>query len=459
MPVDNSKENRRQALIRELMIADGRSEADVDRYFDQQARSIEHADAMMEQEVNWRNGTRASLARSAAQLELDGVRAEGFEAVADSIEPADLATLIETWAGTPEALEEALMDIRTRYAETRFDVAASISQAIGDIRDSREESGLSKFVAGMIGSDVAQLAIGGAEVLGRPQQVLFGLLSGEGGAAFQRLVPKVVMHDPSNGGEVEWTPIQATWNALTSGRDEWEVNMEAVRQANHEYADQRLLEFSDVVDTWAGEETMDEVYHIMQDQGIPGKIKMAALATGFATAEIFADPLILLDSVPSAVVKGGRKLGTTAQQAASSAKYARATNRLADLTEATRKAETHLDAMLQQNQIERSAESMGRLRQAERNYAERVDAVLAQKNAEGFDRVYTGPARGNPNVLATREVMQTPFEIIPDSPTRFNVVERAKRVVDDTEELLDRAADDLKTVSYTHLTLPTSDLV
>ena len=387
---------------------------------------------------------RARLAHLAGGLELDGLRAQGHAALADSIHPEEMATFMESFAGTPEQLEEALMGVREAYAEARFDVAAGITQTLGDIRDARDESGLSKFVAGLLGSDVAQLAMGGAEVLGRPQQVLYGLMSGEGGAAFQRLVPKVVIHDDSEGGTKEITPIQAAWDALWGGRDEWEINMDALRQANAEYADKRILEFSDVVDAWAGEATMDEVYHHMHEQGLWGKVKMAGLSTAYAGAEIFVDPLILLDGVAASGIKGTRKLGTTAQQAASSAKYARQTNRLNDLTDATKKAQQHLNAMLQQHQIERSTESMARLRQAERNLAERTDALLAQRAAEGVERIYTGPARGNPNVLRTREVVKTPFEVVPDSPTRFNTVERAKRVVDDIDELAARQADDLR---------------
>ena len=408
---------------------------------------------------------RVSMARSAAMQELDGARAEGFETIADSIEGADLATLIETWAGTPEALEEVLMDIRTRYAETRFDVAASISQAISDIRAARDESQLSKFIGGLMGTDVAQLGFGGAEVLGRSQQTTYRLLAGEGGSAFQRLFPKVVLHDPSNGGEVEWSPAHAAWEAMQANDDRWNMEeiggtgkyafltdsgehtseeaMEMLRQANAEYSED-IMEFKDVVDAWAGEETMDEVYHIMYDQGFRGKIKMAGLATSFAVAEIVLDPLIILDFMPVQIVKGMRALGTTAQQAAVTARAARRSNRLTDLMVAQRNAETHLDAMLQQHQIERGSESMNRLRQAERNLAERVDAVLAQKNVADSERIYSGPIRGNPEVIKTREVMETPFEIKPDSPTRTNTVARARRVVDDLRELIDRSEVDLK---------------
>ncbi len=386
---------------------------------------------------------REIVGHGGARLEIDGLRKEGFDAMADSIDQADMATFLESFAGTPEQLEQILGSIRTDYAESRFDVAASMTQALSDVRSARDQSGLSKFVAGLLGSDVAQLAIGGAEVLGRPQQTLYGLLSGEGTAAFQRLVPKVVLYDDSEGGLVETTPSQAVWNALTSGRDEWDVNMDAVRQANMEYADKSLLEFQDVVDSWIGEETADEIYHSLHEQGAFGKVKMAGLATGMAAAEIFLDPLIILDGVAVKGVQAARTLGTTAQQARATAKYARQTNRLTDLTEAAGKAETHLKAMHQQHQIERNPTSMARLAQAERNYAERVDALLAQQTPGDFERVYTGPVRGNPEVLATREVMHLPFEIVAESPTRFNTVERAARVVDEIDDLLERSKQDL----------------
>ena len=387
-----------------------------------------------------------AITMSVADAALEQTRLEAGDKYADQFDKRDVASWLAAAKDTPQAFAKATLELREAYAETRFDVSVNIAQGIGDLTDGKSDNPFLNILQSVMGSNEAAGFVGTIEALGRPQQALYGLLSGEGEAAFQRLVPKVIIHDPSDGGEISTSPIEEVWDALWDfNGDNYEHHMDKIQQANREYASTNVLEMQDVMDAWDGEETMDELYYSMSQRGIIGKIEMANMAVGQALGEIFVDPLIVFDGIGVAMTKGARAVGTTVQKAASAAKYARKTDRLVDLQDAASAAKRHLRAAKEQHEIERSVESLKRVDQAERNMAERVDAVLAQRRADdgGFDRVYMGPERGSPHVINTRETMDIPFQITPESATRGNVVRRARRVVSDLDDHIKLLEDDL----------------
>ena len=273
----------------------------------------------------------------------------------------------------------------------------------------------------MMGSNAAQLAQGGAEPLARAQQVLYGLLKGEGTAAFQRLFPKVTLEDERDefGVPIEISPWAATidvvWAKMRNDDEAIRDNLDILRKTNVAYSQQgHMVEFRDVVDNAFGQDntdSMDAFYESMYDAGVMGKIAMGATALVYAAGEMFVDPLIIFDFLPGLVTKAGKGLASTAKIAELSAKVARKTRRLPDMLEARMRAERHLDVALAEHAARPTEKSAANLTNAMNLFAERVDEVewkRRQPIGQGGDQFdafnHTGVGKRNPSTIETTEL-------------------------------------------------------
>lgn len=312
-------------------------------------------------------------------------------------------------------------NVRTHWRNTREDLSLEAVQkttdGVGFWKD---------LAAQVLGSTPAQIAIGGMEPLARSQQVLFGALAGEGNAAWSRLFPSVVLesHVDEFGVPIESSPwsatIDAVWSKMRGDGEQYEKDIARLRAVNAAYMNEDLLEISDIFDARIGEDGMDEFYASMDDNGFLGKVAMGATSLAYAAGEVFVDPLIVFDYVPTMVTKGLKAGSSTATRAAKTAQVARKTRRLPDALTAKKAASTHLNAAhADYLRAPHDPKAHANLKNAMNLYAERVDEVEwfrrqpLDAGGDQFDFINpTGPARRKPSTILTTEVEKQRGDIL-----------------------------------------------
>lgn len=363
-----------------------------------------------------------SLSNSNAMVE--GLRST-VPAFADTVDQRQLSDALH---GMPDR-GIWLDDLRAGYRDLRTNSSITLTQVAND------PAPLTERIKHW-GGDMMQILGGAAEPLGRPQQFVYGLLSGEDlGTAWRRMVPQTVV-DPDTGKEI--TPFAAAWDAITEGGDEWDNNIETLRRANQEQG-KELITFMDLPDAWFGEGSMDNFYAHLDQNGLPGQFGMAVLSSLYAAGEMFVDPLIIFEAAPVAAAKGLRKLPSTAAKAARTAEIASKTDTARDLADAVTAATEHYYKAAAMHRRENSMQSAQRLKQAMRNLLERQDDLNAHAVLGESDTFYQSVPRGNPKNYETREVADRIYQVnraekpVKLSRTRRDIVRELRARVDQLE--------------------------
>lgn len=320
---------------------------------------------------------------------VEALNGQGLPSMADrlSVESA------ETRRDLNDAGYHTVQGIREGYRQARGEAA------INAVRTANDGEGFwKKLATNVLGSDAAQIVLGGVEPLMRPQQVLYGLIAGEGGQAWSRMFPHVYIPD-ENGELQETSPwaatVDAIWAKLSGDEEGYETGMEAVRQANMQNMEQGLLEFSDVVDARVGKERMDEFYADMYDKGVAGQIGMGVLSTVYAGAEIFLDPLMIFEKLPGAAYTGLRGMASSSYSATSSLKRALKTNRLNDIYNSIEATQKHLDTAVKMYNAKPGPKRLDNLRAAYNMHSQALDHIrIRARGAADTALVPQQPRRG-----------------------------------------------------------------
>lgn len=353
--------------------------------------------------------------------EIDGA---SLSTVADSVDQDAFAHAMSGEGG--RSFAEYMMDARIAWRDWRTNTAIKLTQIandLGSIMDPNQVSGLDATmgVLGHLGT-AGQVMMGAADPASRPQQFTYGRMSGESvGTARRRLYPKVVIQD-EYGNERVTTPLVEMMDYVFS-RDEnafetSDQRLASLTAANEaHYVEGDFLEFKDVVDSWFGEENMDQYYMEQLDRGFLGKIAMGTLATGYGLAEVFLDPLVIFERLPVAAMAGLRRLPSSTAKTLRTAEKANKTQTGIDLGDALTAARKHLDVAAHHHRMENSPGTAKRLQQAMRNVAERQDDISRYRVVGESDTfVHHGVPRTNPDVLETSPVETTTFRATKSAP-------------------------------------------
>jgi hypothetical protein len=320
---------------------------------------------------------------------VEALNGQGLPVMADrlSVESA------ETRRDLNDAGYHTIQGIREGYRQARGEAAINAVRAAND-----GEGFWKRLATNVLGSDAAQIVLGGVEPLMRPQQVLYGLIAGEGGQAWSRMFPHVYI--PDENGEIQETSpwaatIDAVWAKITGDEEGYEQGMDAVRQANMQNMEQGLLEFSDVVDARVGEGRMDEIYSDLYGKGVAGQIGMGLLATVYAGAEIFLDPLMIFEKLPGAAYTGMRGWASSSYKATSSLKRSLKTNRLNDIYNSIEATQKHLDNAVKMYNAKPGPKRLDNLRAAYNMHSQALDHIrIRARGAADTALVPQQPRRG-----------------------------------------------------------------
>lgn len=388
--------------------------------------------------------------------------AEDFgQEFASAIDPADLASEM-MHLGLRDA-DGVLSGAAHMYGLLRESTATNITDAAMETGNWFERK-----MSAFLGNDDVQLAMSLGEPLLRPQQAWYTLLRGEGfDRAWGKMRPKVNITLADNSqdtvdpflvalenlslkltGSTEYDEDGNPVVSNQSARDESNAKIAEVQEQM--MSEDRLLEFRDVMDTWAGgEDNMDKVYQYLFDEG-PYKYQRrflaGALSTFYAGNEIFNDPLFFLPPVRRLFAKGGKALLTsTASRARRTAEVATRTNLIDDMSEAINAASDHLRNALNKYRDMPTIENAKRVEQAHNLYLERVEhremynanRAIGDHSTINIDTPIQ-PGNGVADLSMTREFVETthtgrrvPNVAYEREWTRPTIVRRIRKGYDD----------------------------
>jgi hypothetical protein len=342
---------------------------------------------------------------------LDEADSLGRTAIADTLSP----NAINDWAvAIPEKTNEVLQFVRQEYADRRQAMVRQIA------RFGMEDSIKEQAMKAMEESPAIPAIVGALSPFALPQQVWFGLLTGEGWSAFSRFHPSYVIDEDivdENGEPVETTPWAASVNSMwldTAQADEktQEFAQAELRSVTDQFNADYIIAM-DITDSWAGKENMDQVYLDMLEGGFWGKIDMGLAAVGYAGVEILSDPWIMAERVPVGFVNGLRRLSSTAYKVHKTEQLmAKNGKTIKTLTNALEAADNHLENAIRRAQkaADRGGASIRELKQVEvaKKYrAERADELALRSRVEPgtFEFIHTNtPQRRNRNAIQTTDV-------------------------------------------------------
>ena len=162
---------------------------------------------MFRQDGWYRNLEEAATDKGVPQA-MDGVTLESLDQLARRHE---------------EATYRHVQGLREGWRALREDIGARATRAAVGRPDQDGQSWFKQTLRAVLGSDAMQITMGGFEPFMRAQQVMYGVLKGEGWAAFSRLFPSVVLENnyDEDGNPIEISPfaasLDAAWAKISGG--------------------------------------------------------------------------------------------------------------------------------------------------------------------------------------------------------------------------------------------------